>query len=272
MVMRRASECRTALVSASCTMPMISRSTPSPNRGNSSSCTSIGTVVVRCPSSASRLIARLTSSAVSTFGRSAPTDRRASVRCVRARSTAVSMLRATDWRQRAGFALCALELHQDRRESLREVVVDVAREAVALLEDRLPALFHPLQFDDPAVMQRQRRLPGDRLDQRDAPPLSLTAVALLARAERDPSQVPVADQEWRDERHAEPLRRMKSRSVGGHPLVVGAVLDCLVPAGLIRKQMTPQRSDAETRVVFHSGLLTVKTSPSRCAIQTSQPF
>jgi hypothetical protein len=40
MVMRRAREWRTALVSASCTMPTISRSTPSPKRGSSSRLTS----------------------------------------------------------------------------------------------------------------------------------------------------------------------------------------------------------------------------------------
>src|SRR5688500_11829344 len=36
------------------------------------------------------------------------------------------------WRQRARFALGALKLHQDRGKALREVVVNVPREAVAL--------------------------------------------------------------------------------------------------------------------------------------------
>ena len=48
-MMRRAREWRTALVSASCAMPMISRSTPSPKRGSSSTTRSIGTSVVALP-------------------------------------------------------------------------------------------------------------------------------------------------------------------------------------------------------------------------------
>ena len=80
------------------------------------------------------------SSPLPTLGRSAPTERRASVRCVRASSTAVSMLVATGGRQAAGLALRRLKLHEDRGKSLREVVVDVAREPVALFEDCLAAL------------------------------------------------------------------------------------------------------------------------------------
>src|SRR5688572_25587028 len=90
-------------------------------------------------------------------------------------------------------------------------------------------------------MQRECRLPAERLTQGDAPPLSLSlAVARFAGAERDPSQVLVADQERRHERHAEPLPTDEVSHVGGHPLVVRAVLDCLVPARLVRKQMTPK--------------------------------
>src|SRR5688500_19349007 len=45
------------------------------------------------------------------------------------------------WRHRAGLALRSLQLHQDRGESLRQVVVNIAREAIAFLEDRLTSLF-----------------------------------------------------------------------------------------------------------------------------------
>ena len=57
IVIRRAREWRTALVSASCAMPMISRSTASPRRGSSSTTRSIGVFAVRCPMSARRLSA-----------------------------------------------------------------------------------------------------------------------------------------------------------------------------------------------------------------------
>ncbi len=193
------------------------------------------------------MIARPTSSLVPTFGRSAPTDRRASVRCVRARSTAVSMLRDDGRRHRTRLALRALQLHEDGGESLREIVVNVAREAVALLEDRLAPLFDTLLLDESAVMQRECSLPGDGLDQGDAPPLTFVAVARLARAERDPSQVLVADHERRHQRRAEPLLTDEVAHAGRHPLVIGAVFNRLMPARLIRKEMTRKGLARELR-------------------------
>ena len=124
--------------------------------------------------SASRFSAVAMSSPWPTFGRRAPTDRRASVRCVRARSTAVSTLDATAaGSDAAALALRRLQLHQDRGEPLRQVVVNVARQAVALFEHRLAALFAAIEIDQPAVVQRERGLTRDRLDERDAPPLAL---------------------------------------------------------------------------------------------------
>ena len=99
--MRRAREWRTALVSASCAMPMISRSTR------------VAEARQLVDDEVDRRVGRALSQvgeplergrdvlAGPTLGRSAPTDRRASVRCVRARSTAVSTLAATARRQRA---------------------------------------------------------------------------------------------------------------------------------------------------------------------------
>ena len=43
--------------------------------------------------------------------------------------------------------------------------MDVAGEPVAFLEDRLAALLEAIQLDEPAVMQGERGLPGDRFDQ-----------------------------------------------------------------------------------------------------------
>ena len=75
------------------------------------------------------------------------------------------------------LAAGALQLHQDRREALCEVVMDVARETIALLENRLAPLLDAAPLDDAAVMQRERRLPGDGLEQLDAPPLALLLIA-----------------------------------------------------------------------------------------------
>ena len=60
--MRRARAWRTALVSASCAMPMISRSTPASNAGSSSITSSTGTSLVRCARSTMRRSAAATSS------------------------------------------------------------------------------------------------------------------------------------------------------------------------------------------------------------------
>ena len=83
---------------------------------------------------------------------------------------AVSRLRGHRRRQRppAG-ALRRLQLHQDRREALRQRVVDVAGDAVALFEHRLTARFERLCSSEAAVVQGQRRLPRHRLEQRRAP-------------------------------------------------------------------------------------------------------
>ena len=79
------------------------------------------------------------------------------------------------------LAARSLELHQDGGEALREIVVDVARETVALFEDRLAALFGAAALDDAAVMQRERRLPRDRFDQLHAPPVVISVSAPRAR-------------------------------------------------------------------------------------------
>ena len=94
MTIRRARAWRIALVRASCAMPRISRSAPPENGGRSTVVSSIETSVPRRARSTMRSSAATTSSTGS-CGRSAQTDRRASTMWVRARSTAVSMPRAT---------------------------------------------------------------------------------------------------------------------------------------------------------------------------------
>ena len=69
---------------------------------------------------------------------------------MRARSTAVSSLCATGASAVPDLALRRLQLHQDGAEALREVVVNVAREAVALFENRLAPLFGATALDQRA--------------------------------------------------------------------------------------------------------------------------
>jgi hypothetical protein len=53
-----------------------------------------------------------------------------------------------DWhRQFCALALSALELHQNRRKSLRQIVVNVARDPVALFENALTAFFASIVLD-----------------------------------------------------------------------------------------------------------------------------
>jgi len=82
--------------------------------------------------------------------------------------------------------------------------VDVAGEPVALLEDRLAPLLDAAPLDDAAMMQRERRLPRDRLAQVDAPPL---CVALFGGRvhQRQPAERLAADDERSGDRRAASL-------------------------------------------------------------------
>src|SRR5438445_256749 len=71
--------------------------------------------------------------------------------------------------QRGRFPLRRLQLHQNRAESLRQIVVNVTRETVAFLERHLAALLESTLFDEAVEMKGQRRLTRDRLDEDDAP-------------------------------------------------------------------------------------------------------
>src|SRR5206468_3195616 len=55
-------------------------------------------------------------------------------------------------RQVAHFSLGGLKLHEDRCKPLCEIVVNVSREPVSLLENRLAPLLDPVQFRQPAVV------------------------------------------------------------------------------------------------------------------------
>src|SRR5204863_5381087 len=86
---------------------------------------------------------------------------------------------------------------EDGREALREVVMDIARQPVALLENGLAPLVESPLFRQAALMQGQRRLPRNGLAQDDAPPLR-TAVRGVSARERDPSKRSAAKNERRD--------------------------------------------------------------------------
>ena len=99
-------------------------------------------------------------------------------------------------RHRASLPLRRLQLHEDRGESLGQVVVNIAREPIAFLEDCLAPFFDPIVLDEPAVMQRQRRLPRDRLDQHDAAPVAFRIGPPIA-AHRHPAEHALAEPQRR---------------------------------------------------------------------------
>ena len=192
-VIRRAREWRTALVSASCAMPMISRSTRVAEARQLVDGDVDRHVVVRCPMSASALERRSRHPRRRRRSGEAhrPTAAPPSDACARDRPQSRCFARDRDGQRCRRLAARALQLHQDRREALREVVVDIARQTVALLENRLSSLFHGgCRSTTTAVVQRERGLTRDRLDQLDAPPLPSVGRISAARGST-PSSSPV---------------------------------------------------------------------------------
>ena len=199
IVMRRAREWRTALVSASCAMPMISRSTPSPKRRQ--------LVDVEVDRHVGRPL-REVGHALERRARR-PRRRRRCGRSARDRSPRLDHVRAREIDRglealarppaaaTRAVALRRLQLHQDRGESLRQVVVNVARQPVAFFEDRLAPLLDAALLGQAAVVQRQRRLPRDRLEQRSTP--RALAVGGGPVDERHPAEVASRQQERRDD-------------------------------------------------------------------------
>ena len=70
---------------------------------------------------------------------------------------------------RCAAPLRGLQLHENRAEPLRQHVVNVARDGVALFEHRLTSRFTQTLIDKSAVVQRQRRLARRGVEQRMAP-------------------------------------------------------------------------------------------------------
>ena len=147
---------------------------------------------------------------------------------------AVSMLCVDCRGQRRALAPRGLQLHQDRAEPLRQVVVNVAGETIALLEDGFAALLDPVPLEQPALMQREPRVPRDRLDERDAPPRSLSRVG---HADRDPSKILSADHHRRDDGGQAAVRRVELAHGLRNPRIVGGILDRRHPAWLVVEQV-----------------------------------
>ena len=182
--MRRARAWRMALVSASCAMPMISRSTPASNAGSSSITSSTGTSLVRRARSTMRTQRRGHVFALAGL-RPQRRDRAARLDQMRAREIDGGLEAARQRRRqvRAAGALRGLQLHEDRAEPLRQRVVDVAGDAIALFEHRLTTRLEQAAIDEPAVVERERGLPRGGVDQRP-PPAPLALGILDARQAR----------------------------------------------------------------------------------------
>ena len=163
--------------------------------------------VPRCASSTSRSSAAATSSKL--FLRAQRADRPARFDHVRAREVDRGLEAARDgrWQRRRG-SLGALQLHQDGGEALRERVVDVARQAVALFEHGLTARLGLALFGELALMERERRLARHRVEQRAVPRATVAERHASAR-QREPSQVARRQDERRDEHDIDPVRRVE---------------------------------------------------------------
>ena len=163
-------------------MPMISRSTPASKAGSSSISRSIGTSLVRraeirSSCRAPRRRPRRIGLRIAAPPPSAAPRRDA---CARGPRRSRDSGRSPGEQRRRPAALRRLQLHEDRAEALRQRVVNVACDAVALFEHGLPSRFEEALVDETAVVQRECRLAGRRVQQR-MPPAPF-ALGLLRRS------------------------------------------------------------------------------------------
>src|SRR5439155_24471861 len=121
-------------------------------------------------------------------------------------------------------ALRGLQLHQDRAEALCEVVVDVAREPVTLLENGLAALLDAAALDHLAGVERQRRLTRARLGEHRAPPARAVARGASAMGQLEPAERAAADHQWSDDHAVHAGVRTEIAQGLGQPFVSLAVL------------------------------------------------
>ena len=140
-------------------------------------------------------------------------------------------------RKRAGLAPRGLQLHENRGKALRQVVVNVARQTIALFENRLAPFLESIAFDETIVMQRQRRLACDGFDQHDAPPLVL-GLSGAAGAERHPSERARAEQQRRGDEHAATGAAAEREHLLRKARIVELVFDRLRPSRRVAEQMS----------------------------------
>ena len=166
----------------------------------------------------------------------------------------MSMLRAAGGRQRA-FALRGLQLHQDRAEALGEVVVNVARQAIALLEDRLAAFLERASARRcgscaaraPRVV---RSLRPARCATTSRPRVPRPRRALIHPRFLPPRMSGATRVEYR------PFSLLNSRTSCGRRAIVAAIFDGLFPAFLVVEEELRHREarevgGPEVRVVEH---------------------
>ena len=78
-------------------------------------------------------------------------------------------------------------------------------------------------FDQPALVQRKRRLPGHRFDHSDAPPLALGLGVARARHRHPPESAARQDERRRDDRRGPMLRRTRESLPGSRTIVAARI-------------------------------------------------
>ena len=168
------------------------------------------------------------------------------------------------------LALRRLQLHEDRAEALREVVVDVARQPVPLLEDRLTPLLEAAALDHAAVVQRKRGLARHRFDQHHAPPAGAFARRHAAVRQLDPPERLRPEHERRDDHAAHVDIALARAHFRRQPRIVVLVLDRLQPAVLEREEVAAERLVRERErleaVLLRVEAIADKRHPQRAAL------
>ena len=200
-------------------MPTISRSTPASNGGRSSITSSTGTSLVRRTRSTMRTSAAATSSR-SPGLRPQRGDRAPRLDEMRAREIDGRLEAARQRRRhvRTAGPLRGLQLHEDRAEPLRQRVVDVAGNAIALFEHRLTTRLEQAAIDETAVVEREGGLPGGGVDQR--PPPAPLALGILDAGQGDPSERLRRQVQRRDEQRLHGRGPVEFAHRLGQPLIV----------------------------------------------------
>ena len=144
--------------------------------------------------------------------------------------------RRRGWQARGSAPLRRLELHQNGAKTLRQRVVNVARNPVAFLENRLSPLFEQTLVDDAAVIERERRLARRGVEQRVAP--AAFALGIVDAGQRDPAERLRRQLQRRHQQRADAGRTIERAYRLRQPDVVAVVADDR-RASLLRREQMP---------------------------------